>query len=949
MKPVDFYHLVNKNIIKITTKSLWLVVFFFFFGFNSNAVSAECSSIEECLVNGFQLIESSSRTSKGEAKGKPFLVKGINLAVDACLNEEQVDLKFSEKIEDLAEGIKGSRLKDPFVKKMYSEFKYSFNVRGKNLCHVLLDHTYSFSYVNQGSNVDERIDEYEEVYQSRPQILNNVIAQYPDECRAGNQRKTLYTQIFENSRWGRHVRKCELFNNLVYGEFVLHIDKLLTSLVIPHNLDLNDIFVSYITTKLSYSIGVSNSAKTVLHEYFNSDFNKYDFDNYGFLNYIDLAPNDGFPFEKPLYPYYRLMAQELCADKKISKLLEDEAQERLRSGYYDGSIPKSATVNQFKQFCNAYSTNESLPDYENLKSTFTQNIPTFGQYVAYLFRQSQQGSTFNANQLIRFIENHPTLKEIGVLPLHLAVELEDPQLVKAILETGVNIEKRDFADKSALTYALEKDDELLQQLLIESNANVLLAGWEMWKEKKWTSIQMADFVIEHGTRAGLAQHYKDDKLNSILKDFIYLFAEVGYLPVVKHLIEMGGETGIAATIAINNGHYDVAEYIQEFSSTKLNSVPSGSTQTSALPPVPTHNVDKQSPVIKILNPISERGLSRVSVKPINHSVMVSGVVYDQSPISSLTVNGKVVEMQGNGFFEVPLSLTQGRHEIAVEATDSSGNQARVSLSLDVESESRGLIEKLKWYRNQHAIVVGIDHYKNTNIPALNNAVNDAKVIAEVFNSMGYSVTTLVNEQATRRNILKAIQKVRNESEQQDSFVFYFAGHGQAISLEHAERKGYLLPYDTTVSLESNDIFEYDESAIALNSIRQYSKVMKAKHVALLLDSCFSGLAMKRNIPVFPAADLAYYNDMLSRKAINILTAGDDQPVSDGTGHSPFTRAIIEGLKNSGLDVNDRDGLASFNELAVYVKNKVEKATNRRQRPQFDNLSGEDGGMLFQLK
>jgi hypothetical protein len=30
------------------------------------------------------------------------------------------------------------------------------------------------------------------------------------------------------------------------------------------------------------------------------------------------------------------------------------------------------------------------------------------------------------------------------------------------------------------------------------------------------------------------------------------------------------------------------------------------------------------------------------------------------------------------------------------------------------------------------------------------------------------------------------------------------------------------------------------------------------------------------------------NDLLRRRTINILTAGDDQPVSDGSGHSPFT-------------------------------------------------------------
>ncbi len=92
----------------------------------------------------------------------------------------------------------------------------------------------------------------------------------------------------------------------------------------------------------------------------------------------------------------------------------------------------------------------------------------------------------------------------------------------------------------------------------------------------------------------------------------------------------------------------------------------------------------------------------------------------------------------------------------------------------------------------------------------------------------------------------------------------------------------------------------------------------------------------------------YYNNILNRKAINILTAGDDQPVSDGGDHSPFTQALLNALDRGNLDINDSDGYATFNQLAVYVKEKVEKSTGRRQRPQFDNLSLDDGDFVFKI-
>jgi hypothetical protein len=254
-----------------------------------------------------------------------------------------------------------------------------------------------------------------------------------------------------------------------------------------------------------------------------------------------------------------------------------------------------------------------------------------------------------------------------------------------------------------------------------------------------------------------------------------------------------------------------------------------------------------------------------------------------------------------------------------------------------------------WYDKQYALVVGIDKYKNTNIDRLQNAVNDALSVSKMFGKLGFKVNALYDEMATKSEILSYFSEILSKTDRNDCFLFYFAGHGQGFTLGNEERIGYILPYDANLNLIEKNIVLFDTEAIPINTIKKYSKNMKAKHVALLFDSCFSGLAMKRGLIITKNIDIEYYNDLLNRKAINILTAGDDQPVSDGTGHSPFTRAILEGLVNKGLDINDRDGYATFNQLAIYVKEKVEKATGRRQRPQFDNLSTEDGDFIFKLR
>jgi len=274
--------------------------------------------------------------------------------------------------------------------------------------------------------------------------------------------------------------------------------------------------------------------------------------------------------------------------------------------------------------------------------------------------------------------------------------------------------------------------------------------------------------------------------------------------------------------------------------------------------------------------------------------------------------------------------------------------AGTTTSLQVASVA-GDGELRGWYRRQYAIVVGIDRYKNQEIDVLKNAENDAKAIAQMFREIGFEVIELYGDNATRQNIIDRIGQIQKQVQKDDSFLFYFAGHGQGVTLESKSKEGYIIPYDSMTNLEQPDLIQYDEESLSLQRLRNYMMNMKAKHVAMLLDSCFAGLAMKRGVAEMVKPDLEYYNDILSRKAMDILTAGDDEPVSDGSGHSPFTQALLNGLGKRGVDINGRNGYCTFKQLAVYVKEKVERATGRRQRPQFDNLSQEDGDFIFKLK
>mgnify|MGYP005847309841 CR=1 FL=1 len=371
--------------------------------------------------------------------------------------------------------------------------------------------------------------------------------------------------------------------------------------------------------------------------------------------------------------------------------------------------------------------------------------------------------------------------------------------------------------------------------------------------------------------------------------------------------------------------------------------------------------DTIPPIITITSPTPQRGIIRFK----KETIRVRGAVSDENGVSEITVNGAPAIRLPEDRFEGLVALSRGDNTILIQARDPHDNLASKTITIHREKSSftpqpaspkpsvfqqpAANNELEKWYGRQFALVVGIDHYRDRRLNPLNNAINDAKAVAKMLRELGFDVIERYDEEATRREIVQSFSDIQRKIGKSDGFVFYFAGHGQGVRLGSGDLIGYIIPYDAALDLSRDNVMDYDEEAISLNRLRNYSKDMDAKHVALLLDSCFSGLAMKRSAPTMPRMTRAYYNDLLDRKAINILTAGDDHPVSDGSGHSPFTQAILNGLGRKNIDLLDRDGYATFTQLAVYVKEKVEKATGRRQRPQFDNLSMDDGDFIFKLR
>ena len=135
---------------------------------------------------------------------------------------------------------------------------------------------------------------------------------------------------------------------------------------------------------------------------------------------------------------------------------------------------------------------------------------------------------------------------------------------------------------------------------------------------------------------------------------------------------------------------------------------------------------------------------------------------------------------------------------------------------------------------KRARVVGIEQYADRKIPPAKLADRDADALAETLRArlkLPYDeVVLLTNARATRTPIVRALERLSDESGPSDTLLVFFACHGIPKKDEV-----YLAPHDPTSVLTENDI------AIQI-VVSRYLHKSAARQKLLFLDACYSGVA-----------------------------------------------------------------------------------------------------------
>jgi hypothetical protein len=227
--------------------------------------------------------------------------------------------------------------------------------------------------------------------------------------------------------------------------------------------------------------------------------------------------------------------------------------------------------------------------------------------------------------------------------------------------------------------------------------------------------------------------------------------------------------------------------------------------------------------------------------------------------------------------------------------------------------------------NYHALIIGNSNYRY--MGGLITPSSDARAIAKLLEGRyGFDVKLLID--ATRDQIMQAMNEYARTMTDADRLLIYYAGHG-GTKFGPPER-AFWLGVDADPELLS--------SWLSAQTISDAIWQIHARHILLVADSCFSSvITHPTSTTVSRAADERRTKIEWSRAARMVLTSGQNEPVVDATSadrvHSLFADLFITVLRQNDI-------LMSGEMLAHEVSSRMAAESPRtglKQTPTYSNL------------
>lgn len=201
----------------------------------------------------------------------------------------------------------------------------------------------------------------------------------------------------------------------------------------------------------------------------------------------------------------------------------------------------------------------------------------------------------------------------------------------------------------------------------------------------------------------------------------------------------------------------------------------------------------------------------------------------------------------------------------------------------------------------HGVFLGIGDYPGDDSDLRYTAEDATRIRDALRNGAGMraeDAITLVDSDATARNLRSAMRDIADRIRPEDTFVLFFSGHGnrvpRAAGPETADPDGM----DETIELYDGPLRD--------DELRDWFDGLEARTALIMLDSCFSG---------------GFAKDLISAPGrMGIFSSEEDvtSQVADKFRAGGFLSAFLDEAIGDGLADDDRDGAVTALELSQFV-------------------------------
>jgi WD40 repeat protein len=241
--------------------------------------------------------------------------------------------------------------------------------------------------------------------------------------------------------------------------------------------------------------------------------------------------------------------------------------------------------------------------------------------------------------------------------------------------------------------------------------------------------------------------------------------------------------------------------------------------------------------------------------------------------------------------------------------------------------------------NDVAVVLGIEEYKNPDVPNVDYAVRDARVMKKYLTrTLGFREENIIYvenaDAATMTRIFGTADDPRGQlydwvKPGESSVFVYYSGHGAP---NPETENAYFVPSNTNPNYLS-------QNGYPVNQLYENLGALPTESITVVLEACFSGVSESGAVvqDISPAV-LSVENPVMAMEDGLAFTAGAADQVStwyDEKQHGLFTYYFLKGLRGNA-DANE-DEAVTAQEMEAYLGEKVpyraQRMHSRKQTPQ----------------